>query len=168
MKKVAIASCAVLALAACETPRKSTADRFQQSETNRAMQVSDNCRVTAARYVELVDDSRAADQRASAGQAAGTIAGGIIGAAIGSNIGSGSGRTVATGLGAVGGALGGAAVASQYDQVQRQDIGVEYTVRVDGREMVVVQNLRENEQALPAGSRCRLVRSGGSVRVQSG
>ena len=166
MKPIIVMTCAAaLAISGCATTQTSTGERYQQSETGAQMS-SRNCRVTQARYVELVDDRREADQRAQAGQIAGAVMGGVIGGALGRNIGSGSGRTVATTLGTVGGGLTGMAAASQIDQSQRRQLGVEYTVQVDGSEAVIVQNIDPQAEPVQPGARCRVVGSGNNVRVQ--
>lgn len=167
MKTAMIISCvAALGLAACETPQTATADRFEQSETGRAMLVSDSCQVTQARWVELVDDSAAADRRATTGQIAGTATGAILGGALGSQVGGGSGQRVATVLGAIGGGLTGAAAAGRIDTSQRSNLGVEYTATVDGERVVIVQNIDPDAQPLQPGQRCRVIQHGNEVRVQ--
>ena len=167
MKTTMIISClAALGLAACDVPPTATADRFQQSEAGRTMLVSDNCQVTRARWVELVDDSAAAERRATTGQLAGTATGAVLGGALGSQVGGGSGQRIATVLGAIGGGLTGATAAGRIDASQRTSLGVEYTATVNGQRVVIVQNIDQNAQPLQPGQRCRVLQRGNEVRLQ--
>ena len=167
MNKTIILSCAaMLGLAACDTPPGATGDRFTTSEAGQAMTVSDNCQVTSARWVELVDDSAAADRRATTGQIAGGATGAILGGALGSQVGGGSGQRIATALGAIGGGLTGAAAADRIDDSQRTSLGVEYTATVDGERTVIVQAMDPEAQPVQPGQSCRVVQRGNEVRLQ--
>jgi outer membrane lipoprotein SlyB len=169
MTKISMVLAAALTLGACATPQN-TAPRtsgtvYSSSETGQAMRVA-ACSVVRSRYVSVVGDSRADQNRSTVNQAVGIGAGALIGRAVGNKIGGGSGNDLAKTLGTLGGGVVGSNVASNVNANRTTRTGVEYTVNLGSAgQRTIVQNLNPGEVALPSGSACAVTGNGSSVRV---
>jgi outer membrane lipoprotein SlyB len=138
---------------------------YRTSETNRAMSTA-ACSVAQARYVALVDDSQASQNRDTVNQGVGVVAGALIGHAIGSEIGGGSGNVLAKQLGTIAGGVAGSSVADNVNASRKTMTGVEYTVNLGSKGYrTIVQSLNAGEEPIKTGASCTVVGSGKTLRV---
>lgn len=89
----------------------------------------------------------------------GTIAGGALGGVAGSSIGGGTGQILAS----IGGAIVGGMLGNAAENSMGRRSGLEITVRLDNGETRVIA--QEDDVAITAGQRVRLVSGNGPTRV---
>lgn len=160
--------CAIAMLSACasttQAPMRS-GDVYSASETQRAMQIA-TCTVAQARYVSVISDTRADQNRDTINQGVGIATGALIGRAIGSKVGGGNGNDLAKNLGTIAGGAVGSNVARNVNTNRRTGTGVEYTINLGPKGYrTIVQNLNAGEQPIQTGASCKVVASGNTLRV---
>lgn len=168
MRKMAALLPAALTLAACQTTTTplDSANVYRASETMRAQKVA-FCSVAQSRYVAIVGDTQADQNRNTANQAVGVVAGALIGNAIGANFGKGDGNDLAKNLGAIAGGVAGNAAAENMNARRVTRTGVEYTVDLGETGLrTIVQELNPGETPLPAGASCVVSGTGSKLRVR--
>jgi len=172
MRRILLMMAAALTVSACTTPTYESESHYAPERTM-VRQAVDRCRVLEWRWVNIyAQPVRSANgaydpvNSALPGRAAkvGATLGGIGGTVLAGN--NSDGDSAAMMVGAIIGSTIGANVGKRMDQKSGANRAIEYSIiDASGTESIVTQPFNAGDRITRSGQTCRLVNSGGIVRV---